>query len=374
MIAAVGLVAALWWSLAMAVLAASFLAALLHVPGPHASGDIGRPVTAIVPVKYATTHLEEDLASLFAQDYRPLEILITAAEDSSPAIDAARAVAARSTVPSQIVKSHGGRAASPKLDNLWEAIGAARHDLILTMDSNVRLRPDDLTHLVRHHEPGIGLVSTISITQDPQSFPAWIECAIVNAYHGRVLMLISALGLGVGCGKLMLFSKADLARAGGLEALAWAIGEDEAMQQAFEKIGLRTVLSDHTSAQLLGPRSWTDVWQRQLRWALIWRIQTPGVLVCDFLLSALPVSLAAALAAARVHIAPGLAAAETLIFWFVVECLLSLIKGWPLSIWSFPAFLGREILSLAVRLRALTTREVNWGGVRHVVAGEGAGQ
>lgn len=355
----------------MAALVASFLAALLHVPGPHAQGDTNRPVTAIVPVKYATPHLEADLASLFAQDYRPLEILIATAEDQSPAIDSARAVAAHHpAIPFRIVKSHGGHAASPKLDNLWEAIGAAAYDLILTIDSNVRLRPDDLSHLVRHHEAGVGLVSTISITRAPQSFPAWVECAIINAYHGRVLMLISALGLGAGCGKIMLFTKSDLARAGGLEALAWAMGEDEAMQQAFEKIGLRTVLSDHTSTQLLGARSWAEIWQRQLRWALIWRVQTPWVLVGDFLLSALPVSLAAALAAARVHMAPALAALETLMFWFVIECLLCLIKGWPLSIWSFPAFVGREILSLAVRLRALTTRQVEWGGARHAVRSE----
>ena len=36
----------------------------------------------------------------------------------------------------------------------------------------------------------------------------------------------------------------------------------------------------------------------------------------------------------RLGVAPWLAALETLAFWFVVESLLCLIKGWPLSIWS----------------------------------------
>ena len=363
------IVAALWWGLALAILAASFLAALFHVPGRYAHGDISRPVSAIVPIKYWNAQLEDDLASLFSQDYAQFEVLLTAQEDNSLAMDAVRQVQARfPAVPSRILRSDVALAASPKLNNLWNAIGGAAHDLILTIDSNVRLAPGDLEHLVRHHESGVGLVSTISITAAPQSLGAWIETSIVNCYHGRMLMLASVLGQGVGCGKIMMFRRDDLDRAGGLPGLAWAIGEDEAMQQAFARIGLRTVLSDRTSGQVLGRRTLREVWQRQLRWVLIWRLQTPAVFVGDFLASALPASLAAALAAPLFDMAPWAATVETLALWCVLEMLLCRIKGWPLSAWAPFHLIGRECLVMAARLRALTTRDVIWGGVRRRVA------
>ena len=89
-------------------------------------------------------------------------------------------------------------AASPKLNNLWPAVGSARNDLILTKDCNIRLMPGDLENLVHHHGPGVGLVSTITINTDPESFGAWIETSIINAYHARMLMLASAAGPGGG--------------------------------------------------------------------------------------------------------------------------------------------------------------------------------
>jgi ceramide glucosyltransferase len=367
MMSMIDMAAGVWWCLAVAVLAGSFLAALAYPWRAirRSDGDPSRPVTAIVPVKYWTAQLENDLSSLFAQDHPGLEILVTAAEEDSEALAAVRRVQARfPNVPSRILRSQTAHAASPKLNNLWEAIEAAGHELVLTMDSNVRLAPGDLNHLVGHHAAGVGLVSTISATAAPVGFASWIENGIVNAYHGRMLMLAAALGQGVGCGKVMLFHRADLERAGGLAALAWAVGEDEAMQQAFARIGLKTVLSDRTSGQVLGRRSLGDIWHRQIRWMLIWRIQTPAVFAGDFLLSALPVSLAAALAAPLAGLPAWAAIVETLILWFTTESLLCRLKGWPLSLWSLPAFLAREILIMAARLKALTTSDVVWGDLR----------
>ena len=364
LITLISLGAALWWGLAVLLLLASVLAALLfpHLPWQGPGTEPLRPVSAIVPVKYWTDHFEQDQQSLFAQDYPELEIIVTAAETRSDALDAVHAVQqSLPAVVSRVLPSDTVHAASPKLNSMWPGIEEARHDLILTKDSNIRMAPGDLENLVHHHGPGVGLVSTITITTDPANLGAWIETSIINCYHARMLMLASALGLGAGCGKIMLFSRAALEKAGGLEGLAWAVGEDEAMQQAFAAIGLRTVLSERTSRQLLGRRSFTDIWRRQVRWMLIWRWQTPAVLIGDFLASALPVSLAGALAAHLAGIMPLTVMLGTLGLWFVLESLLCLCKGWPISLWSPLAFLAREILTLAVRIRALTTREIIWG-------------
>ena len=357
--------AALWWACAIGCLLASTLASLCF-PWPRRRNDEPAtllPVSAIVPIKDLETGFVAAQSSLFEQTYENLEVLVASSERDTPALDTVRGIlAAHPHVPSRIVQSAVERAASPKLNNLWQPVGQAQSDVILTKDSNIVLSPGDVDCFVRHLRPGVGVVSAITITAEPHSLAAWVETSIVNAFHARYLMLARAVGLGVGCGKIMVFRRSDIDRAGGLECLAWALGEDAAMSDALAKQGLRTVLADRVIRQPLGRRSWTQIWNRQLRWHLIWRKQTPAVFAAALLGSALLAALAGAFAAPGFGLAPVSVAAATLGLWFCVETALCLSKSWPVSLWSPVAFLGREVLDIAVWIRALTTSEVGWAG------------
>ena len=318
-----------------------------------------------MPVKALHAEFAEAQRSLFAQDYPGLEIIISAVESDSPALRAVRKVQEEfPATSSRIVQSHCVRAASPKLNTLWPAICESRNDIILTKDSNLRLEPGELADLACHLRPDTGLVSTISIATDPRSVSAWIETSIINCYHARVLMLADAAGLGFGLGKIMLFRRSDLVRAGGLERLAWALGEDMALAQVMTSLGLRTVLAARVSHQPLGARRFADFWQRHLRWMIVWRVQLPAAFLGDLLGSALPTALAGAIAANFFGFPVAAVAAGTLAVWFLLEAVLCAAKGWPLSLWSLPAFLAREILTPILWVRALTTREVAWSGAQ----------
>jgi ceramide glucosyltransferase len=357
--------AAIWWAVAIAGLLGSVVVALCfpRPRRPAREATERRPVSAIVPIKELDAGFEEAQCSLLEQAYGPLDIVIASAEEVSPALAAVRSVLARyPDVPSRIVRSTTERAASPKLSNLWAAICQAASDLIVTKDSNILLAPGDLECLVCGLEPGVGVVSAITIATEPKSLPAWVEAAVVNASHARFLMLARAIGFGFGCGKIMVFRRSDLERAGGLQRLAWALGEDAAMSDALADIGLRTVLSDRVTRQPLGRRSWREVWNRQLRWRLIWRTQAPAVFAIAPLGSALLAALAGTFAAPMFGYSPITAAVETLGLWFCAETVLCLTKSWPTSLWSPLGFVGREILDLAVWLKALTTSDVAWAG------------
>jgi ceramide glucosyltransferase len=360
-----GFVAALWWACAMACLLASFLAALCF-PWPRRSGGGPAnlpPLSAIVPVKDLDAGFEAAQSSLFGQSYDGLEILIASAEPHTSALAAARGILAQyPQVPSRVVRSAVDRAASPKLNNLWTPISSAHSDVILTKDSNILLSPGDLESFVRQLRPGVGVVSTISIMTEPRSFAAWVEAAVINSFHARILMLARAAGLGFNCGKIMLFRRSDLERAGGLESLAWALGEDAALSDALAGLGLKTVLADRVTRQPLGRRSWTQVWDRQLRWRLIWRVQAPAVYISALFGSALMAALAGAITAPAFGYPPAAIAAATLGVWLGLETCMCLAKGWPVSPWTPIAFIGREILDIAVWMRALTTSKVAWAG------------
>lgn len=357
--------ASAWWSISTSVLLLSFVAVLAHPlrrRRPSCGNDLPR-LTAIVPIKSVHAGFESAQRSLFAQNYPGLEIELVAAETTSPAVAAAQRIQREFPgVASRMLRSDGAGAASPKLGNLWPAIREARNDLLLAKDSNLTLEPGELEALVRCVQPGIGLVSTIPIAIEPRSLAAWVEASIINCYHARVLMLADAAGLGFGLGKIMLFRRSDLMRAGGFASLSWALGEDMALAQAMNGLGLRTVLADRVSHQALGRRRFSDMWQRQLRWMVIWRVQLPGAFLADLLGSALPTAAAGAWAAAMLGYPAFVVFAATLAAWFCLESVLCLAKGWPLSIWSPVAFAGREILAPFLWFRACTTDTVIWEG------------
>lgn len=360
------LVAAVWWLCSAAVLLLSFIAALLHPLRPR-RGFENRlpPLTAIVPVKDLHPGFVEAQRSLLSQNYSGLEILVAAADATSPALSVVRDL--RESPTPRFVVSDCATAASPKLNNLWPAICQAENDIVLTKDSNIVLRPGDIAAFVERLAPEVGLVSAIPIARQLLTFPAWVEASIINAYHARVLMLGDAAGLGFGLGKIMLFRRSDLARAGGFDCLQWAVGEDMALARAMRALGLRTVLAERVCDQTLGYRSFADVWQRQLRWMTIWRVQLPAAFVVDLLGSALPTALSGAAAAHLIGISPAAVFATTLLGWCGVESILCAAKGWPISFWSPLAFIARELLTPVLWIRALVSNEVRWAGANYRV-------
>jgi len=363
------LAAAAWWFTSTAVLLLSFVAALLHPVRrrPRRLENGLPPVSAIVPVMDLHPGFVEAQHSMFSQDYRGLEVLVAAADVKSPALSAVREMNEPRTL--RIVVSDCNVAASPKLNNLWPAICKAENDIVVTKDSNILLRPGDIAAFAECLGPGVGLVSAISIATQLRTFSAWIEASIINCYHARVLMLGDAAGLGFGLGKVMLFRRSDIARAGGFDCLKWAVGEDMALSRAMRMLGLRTVLADCVCEQVLGPRSFVDVWQRQLRWMTIWRVQLPAVFIVDLLGSALFTALAGAAGAHLIGVSPAVVFGATLVAWCSIESILCAAKGWPLSLWSPLAFFAREFLTPALWLRALISNEVRWAGASYRVGG-----
>jgi ceramide glucosyltransferase len=362
---AISALAATWWFCSIAVLLMSCLAAIARPKRQErnsASGDLP-PLSAVVPVKDPHPGFHQALSSLFAQNYPGLEIIIAAAEGKSPAIEAAKEVQdAFPAVNSRVIRSICDGAVSPKLSNMWPALIAARNDLLLTMDSNLQLGAGELKALASRLVPGTGLVSSISIATHPRSFAAWIEASIINCYHARVLMLADATGHGFGLGKIMLFRRSDLIRAGGFERLAWALGEDQALAKAIGDLGLRTRLADGVSHQYLGNRRISEVWQRQLRWMIVWRTQLPAAFLGALMGSAIPTAAAGAVAAGAFGLAPMAVFGATLAGWLGLESVLCLANGWPISLWSPFAFLARELLTPLLWLRACSTSRVAWGG------------
>jgi ceramide glucosyltransferase len=355
---------ALWWGLSCALHVGSALAALLQpaLRRRRATNAEQPPVSVIVPVKGLEPDLAAAFASVYAQDYPSFEVLISASDESAPAIGLARTVSERHPrTRTRIICKDVRVAVSPKLNNLVAPLAAAEHELIFVKDSNIHLEPGQLAHFVRNLAPGVGLVVAVPVAIGAENAAAEIEAAFMNGYQARLLLAGSALGLGFGHGKIMLFDRREFARAGGVAAIAWGLTEDHPLSQAFARIGLRTVFAAETIRQVLGSRRLGDVWNRQLRWMVCRRQMEPWAFYLEPLFNSLLAAAAGAGAAALLGLPWWLLAASTLLLWLALEALLAALKGWRWSWRSAAAALGRDLVFIALWLRTWRVRTVLWG-------------
>jgi ceramide glucosyltransferase len=371
----VAYVCAGWWSLSLVLYVGSVIAAFAQ-PGVlrRRATRVDQPaVSAIVPVNRVDPEMEAAFVSLFSQTYPSFEVLVSAADESAPALEVAKRVAARHPrVPFRVVCRDTRVAVSPKLNNLMAPLAAASHDVIFVKDSSFHLADGELTALVRYLTPGVGLVVAPPIATKPENFAAAIECAILNGYQARLLLAASMLGIGVGAGAIMLFDRRDFERAGGVEAIAWAIGEDHALTQALRRIGLTTVIAAEEVTQVLGRRRLAEVWNRQLRW-MVWRRQAePWTFYIEPFGGGLFTALAGAAGAGVLGMPAALVGAGTLAVWLMLEAQLVARRGWGWSWRSAPAALCRELLMVALWIRAWTVRRIYWGDQPFEVGGRPA--
>jgi ceramide glucosyltransferase len=319
------------------------------------------PVSFVIPIKMFEPSFVGAQTSIFEQDYPEFDVTITAIESESTAVAAAREIiAAHPAIPARIVQATATFAASPKVNNMYQAVEDAPHDLIMTKDCNIELPPEAAREAALCMVEGVGLVTAVTEARAPGNFPAAIECALMNQMHARVLYAAAALGLGFGLGKLMVFHRSDLHRAGGFHAIAHSVGEDSAMAHALAKLGLRTVIMRTPIIQVLGERQFGDVFNRQLRWAVIRRHNELPAFLSEPLGLSSCAALAAALAAPLLGWSALAGAAATLGLWFAFETLLAFSRGWDVSMGAPATMIARDTVMLCVWLRAWFTRRVVW--------------
>ncbi len=352
----------IWWGAAMALLGLSLLGGLMQpaVQRRRATRRHQPPVSAILPVKSLDQGFLRAEESIFSQAYPDYEVLFSATEKESPALAAARDLARRHPErASRILHSPGFGAVSPKLDVLAAPLAAAEHDFVLTKDSNITLDRGSLAAMMECLSEGVGLVVAVPVAVRPESLAGRIEAWLLNG-HARLLLSASAAGIGFGVGKVMLFKRSDLASIGGIGALGCTLAEDTALSRTLARHALATVFSHETVAQEIGVRSFRDIYERQVRWAVIRRANEKFSFPLEPLASPLPAALAALGAAPLADLPAWIGFAGTLLVWFCAEAGFAAVKGWEVSPFAPVAFLGREILALAAWLRAWTTYEVVW--------------
>jgi ceramide glucosyltransferase len=197
----------------------------------------------------------------------------------------------------------------------------------------------------------------------PDGFWAEVECAFLNSYQARIQYALDSLGLGFAQGKTLCFRRADLDH-GGFARLASEPAEDAAATKMMRARGSRVRLAG-PFPQLIGPRSASQVWKRQVRWARLRRASFPVLYMPEFLAGGLPPLLVLCAAVAALGFDVTMPAMIFAAVWYMPELLLVRAAGWPRTL---PALLLRDALLPAVYVAGLLGSSFEWHGHRMVTA------
>ncbi|HUI12098.1 MAG TPA: ceramide glucosyltransferase [Xanthobacteraceae bacterium] len=320
-------------------------------------------VSLIRPLCGIDNYAEETLSSTFALDYPHCEILFCVASAKDPVVPFVRKLmAAHPARRARLLVGDDRVSPNPKLNNVVKGWDTARNDWIIIADSNVLMPRDYVQRLFVSWRSDTGLVASPPVGCRPDGIWAEVECAFLNTYQARWQYVVDTFGFGFAQGKTMLWRRADLEAAGGIETLGKEVAEDAAATKVVRGAGHKVRLVDHPFVQPLGRRSAAEVWNRQIRWARLRRasfllfflpevfsggvIPTIGI---AFLASAFGLPLALCVA--------GFAAA-----WYGAEMALAAAAGWYVSPLSPLYGFIRDLMLPVLFVAALRGNDFVWRG------------
>ncbi len=321
------------------------------------------PVSLVVPLRGVENFTTLTLSRAFQLNWPDYELLFCVADEFDPVIEEVRkAEAAFPSVSTQLLIGDDRISANPKLNNCVKGWRAARHEWVILADSNVLMPKSYIATMMSAWRKDSGLVCSPPLGSRPAGFWAHVECAFLNGSQGRWQYAAEAIGMGFAQGKSMLWNKPFLEDNGGIRALAAEIAEDAASTKLVRSAGRRVHLVSAPFEQPLGQRHAGEIWSRQTRWARLRRVTFPQYFAPEILTGTLPPLLFALAAAAMMDVNLTATAFAVLALMYVPELALAALNRWPVSLYTLPAMISRDMIMPLVWARSWIGSAVAWRG------------
>ena len=328
---------------------------------PAVADSARPPVSVLKPLCGEDPGLYENLLSAADQSYPELEIVCGVQDPRDPAIpvverlkrDRPRVRVALAVDP----RAHGSNL---KVGNLLNMLPLARHELLVMVDSDMRLPADFLAAVSSAlADPAVGLVTSLYRGR-PADRGLWSRLAAAHINYGFLPQAVvgERVRPGEGCfGASIAMTRSTLAAIGGLEAFAETLGEDHAMGAAVRCLGKRVSVSPLPIDDWLSEPSLGALWRHELRWALTIRGIAPWGYLGSVITHPLAFALLA-LPAGGFGVVPLAGVAVALLARFAMVRAIDRALGLPsMPLWLVPV---RDLLSFGVFVASFGTRTVAW--------------
>ncbi|HYA43834.1 MAG TPA: bacteriohopanetetrol glucosamine biosynthesis glycosyltransferase HpnI [Syntrophobacteraceae bacterium] len=233
-------------------------------------GGQGPSVSILVPLCGADFRAYQNYASLCRQDYPEFEIIFGASnsKDSSlPVIS--RLQADFPHIPIRVVIDTGKIGPNPKVNTLNNMVRQAGYQVLLLLDSDIRVGPDFIRVVCDEVGPGAeGLVTCLYRAGEAPGVPSKLEAVgISSEFAPGVLVAQMAGGISFAFGAAIALSRKTLDAIGGFAAIAPYLADDYMLGNLVRKAGLPVMLSRYVVETFLSKLTIRGFVRHQLRWA-----------------------------------------------------------------------------------------------------------
>jgi ceramide glucosyltransferase len=326
---------------------------------PRRTGQLP-PASILKPLCGEDPDLYENLASFCRQDYPAFQIVFGVQDPADPAIAVVRRLMAE--FPGRdlrLVVETGHRGGNLKVANLQNMLPAARHELIVIADSDMRVAPGYLAAVAAPLlDPATGLVTCLY-----RGVPAagrWSRLGASHINHGFLpqALVAETLGASGGCfGATIALHRDTLAAIGGFAAIADRLADDHALGAGVRRLGRAVVLSPHIVDNIIAEHTLVALFRHEVRWARTIRAVAPAGFLGSVVTQPMVLALAALALGTQPLAAPAMLLAALLCRGIMVRMVDHALAMPPTPLRLLP---GRDLLSFAVFIASFFTRKVAW--------------
>ncbi|MCU1232853.1 MAG: putative ceramide glucosyltransferase [Candidatus Solibacter sp.] len=252
------------------------------------------PISVLKPLAGVDDGLEQNLRSFFEQKYWQFEILFAVRNADDPAIAVAERLRAQyPAVPSRMIVTGEPPYANAKVYSLDLMLVAARHDLLVMADSDIRVTPTMLaTIAAEFQDERLGLATCPYRAVPGRSFWNTLEALGLNTeFIGGVLVARMLDGMKFALGPTIAARRATLAGIGGFDAVKDFLAEDFVMGKLAAERGDGVILSSYVIEHRIGAQSLAANLRHRLRWNRSTRRSRPAGYVGQLFTNPLPLAL-----------------------------------------------------------------------------------
>lgn len=229
------------------------------------------PVSILKPLKGVDPEIWENFCSHCEQDYPEFQLIFGVSDPADPAVEVVRRLQAKyPNLPIELVVCDRILGANVKVSNLAQMLPAARHEILLVNDSDIRVLSDYLRKVAAPFaDVSVGMVTCLYRGSAHPTLGSRLEAIGINTdfIPGVLSARFLEHGLHFGLGSTLAFRRHDLEAIGGFESLVDYLADDYELGRRIATTGKRIELSAATVTTLLPAYTFREFLQHQLRWS-----------------------------------------------------------------------------------------------------------
>ena len=332
-------------------------------PRSSADHNFTPPVSNLKPIRGLDPDAYQNFASFCKQDYPDYELLFCVGAEDDPVVPVLEQL--KRDFPERRIRvlfGSGGKGSNDKVVKLARLVSEAEHEVVVISDSDVRVGPDYLRHVVAPlADPKVGAVTCFYVPIEEKTFTDNLQAVgMFSDFYVGVLVARQLDGVKFALGPTIATTRTRLSGFGGYGAIDDRPADDLLVGRLIAEQGYEVELSRYTISTVADYGSLRDLFHKRLRWIVVMRHMRPWGHLGLLLTQGLPWCLAAI----AVHPSAGVAFGYLGIYFAMRFAMTWMVGIWGLkqdSLWKkFGLIPVWDAAAFLIWLTSFTRDSIRW--------------